>query len=83
MPSYDASLYPRRPRGAGWVLSVPKDVTRGRGVPAERLAEVAGPLAVGGVSPIDAQCRELLANVRGAGLDLPMYWGNEGLAAVP
>ena len=32
--------------------------------------------AVGGASPINAQCRELLANVRAAGLDLPMYWGN-------
>ena len=34
----------------------------------------------GGVSPINAQCRELLAALRpelaAAGVDLPLYWGN-------
>jgi protoporphyrin/coproporphyrin ferrochelatase len=59
------------------VLPFLENVTRGRGVPAERLAEVAEHYyAVGGASPINAQCRELLANIRAAGLDLPMYWGN-------
>jgi ferrochelatase len=79
MPSYDAFLLLSfgGPEGPDDVLPFLENVTRGRGVPAERLAEVAEHYyAVGGVSPINAQCRELLANVREAGLDLPMYWGN-------
>lgn len=56
-------------------------VTGGRGVPPERLAEVAGHYAeVGGVSPLNAQNRALLAALRTefdqAGLRLPLYWGN-------
>jgi ferrochelatase len=63
------------------VLPFLTNVTRGRGVPAERLAEVAEHYQhFGGVSPINAQCRELLAAI-GAdfdahGVDLPLYWGN-------
>jgi protoporphyrin/coproporphyrin ferrochelatase len=79
MPSYDAFLLLSfgGPEGPDEVLPFLETVTRGRGVPRERLAEVAEHYyAVGGVSPINAQCRELLANVRAAGLDLPMYWGN-------
>jgi protoporphyrin/coproporphyrin ferrochelatase len=79
MPSYDAFLLLSfgGPEGPDDVLPFLENVTRGRGVPRERLAEVAKHYdAVGGVSPINAQCRELLANVRTAGLDLPMYWGN-------
>jgi ferrochelatase len=79
MPSYDAFLLLSfgGPEGPDEVLPFLETVTRGRGVPPERLAEVAEHYyAVGGVSPINAQCRELLANVRAAGLDLPMYWGN-------
>ena len=79
MPSYDAFLLLSfgGPEGPDDVLPFLENVTRGRGVPRERLAEVAEHYyAVGGVSPINAQCRELLANVRAAGLDLPMYWGN-------
>ena len=79
MPAYDAFLLLSfgGPVGADDVLPFLQNVTRGRGVPAERLAEVAEHYyAVGGVSPINAQCRELLANIRLAGLDLPMYWGN-------
>src|SRR5947208_3199578 len=58
-----------------------RNVTRGRGVPDERLAEVAGHyLHFGGVSPINAQCRALLSAVRqrfaADGPDLPLYWGN-------
>src|SRR5439155_3379220 len=49
---------------------------RGRGVPAERLAEVAGHYRhFGGVSPINDQCRALIAALDGQ-LDLPIYWGN-------
>jgi len=79
MPAYDAFLLLSfgGPEGPQDVLPFLENVTRGRGVPAERLAEVAEHYyAVGGVSPINAQCRELLANIRAAGLDLPMYWGN-------
>jgi ferrochelatase len=63
------------------VLPFLRNVTRGRGVPDERLAEVAEHYYhFGGVSPINQQCRELLAAV-GAdfaahGIDLPAYWGN-------
>jgi ferrochelatase len=58
-----------------------ENVTRGRRIPRERLAAVAEHYyAVGGVSPINQQCRDLLAAVRkdfeAAGVDLPLYWGN-------
>ena len=58
-----------------------ENVTRGRGIPPERLASVAEHYyAVGGVSPINQQCRDLLAAVRAdfsaSGLSLPLYWGN-------
>ena len=64
MPSYDAFLLLSfgGPEGPDDVLPFLENVTRGRGVPRERLAEVAEHYyAVGGVSPINAQCRELLA----------------------
>jgi protoporphyrin/coproporphyrin ferrochelatase len=69
------------PEGPPDVLPFLRNVTRGRGVPAGRLDEVAGHyLAHGGVSPINAQCRQLLAAVgadfAARGLDLPLYWGN-------
>ncbi|GID31894.1 ferrochelatase [Paractinoplanes brasiliensis] len=63
------------------VMPFLRNVVRGRGVPDERLAEVAEHyMHFGGVSPINQQCRDLLAAVRaefaGAGIDLPAYWGN-------
>ncbi|MEU8073847.1 ferrochelatase [Catellatospora citrea] len=63
------------------VLPFLHNVTRGRGVPPERLAEVAEHyLRFGGVSPINEQCRELVAAIRADfaanALDLPVYWGN-------
>ena len=69
------------PEGPDDVLPFLENVTRGRGVPPERLAEVAQHyLAVGGVSPINAQNRALVAaldaDFRANGLDLPVYWGN-------
>jgi ferrochelatase len=64
------------PEGPDDVMPFLRNVVRGRGVPDERLAEVAGHYQhFGGVSPINAQCRELLAALRPA-LDLPVYWGN-------
>jgi ferrochelatase len=69
------------PEGPDDVLPFLRNVTRGRGIPDERLAEVAEHYHhFGGVSPINAQCRELLAAIRAdfaaGGVDLPLYWGN-------
>jgi ferrochelatase len=69
------------PEGPDDVMPFLQNVTRGRGVPAERLAEVAEHYRhFGGVSPINAQCRDLLAALGQAlpraGIDLPLYWGN-------
>jgi protoporphyrin/coproporphyrin ferrochelatase len=69
------------PEGPDDVLPFLRNVTRGRGVPDERLAEVAEHYQhFGGVSPINAQCRELLDAIgkdfATHGLDLPLYWGN-------
>ena len=69
------------PEGPDDVMPFLRNVVRGRGVPDERLAEVAEHYHhFGGVSPINAQCRELLAALRpeldAAGIDLPLYWGN-------
>lgn len=60
-------------------------VTRGRGIPRERLEGVADHYQLfGGVSPINGQNRELLAALepalRGAGSELPVYWGNRNSA---
>ncbi len=57
------------------------NVTRGRGIPEERLAEVGEHYSLfGGRSPINDQNRALLEALRadfaGTGLDLPIYWGN-------
>jgi protoporphyrin/coproporphyrin ferrochelatase len=79
MPSYDAFLLLSfgGPEGPGDVQPFLENVTRGRGVPAERLAEVAEHYyATGGVSPINGQCRDLIAAIEAAGMDLPVYWGN-------
>jgi ferrochelatase len=69
---------PERPSD---VLPFLQNVTRGRGVPPHRLAEVAEHYQhFGGVSPINDQCRALLAALRAEfadhALDLPLYWGN-------
>jgi ferrochelatase len=69
------------PEGPDDVLPFLEHVTRGRGVPRERLLAVAEHYhAVGGVSPINAQNRALLAAIRADllahGPPLPVYWGN-------
>jgi len=69
------------PEGPDDVLPFLRNVVRGRGVPEARLAAVAEHYQYfGGVSPINAQCRDLLAALRteldAAGVDLPLYWGN-------
>ncbi len=69
------------PEGPEQVRPFLENVTRGRGVPPERLDEVAEHyLHFGGVSPINGINRalavELRAELAGAGLDLPVYFGN-------
>jgi ferrochelatase len=63
------------------VMPFLRNVVRGRGVPDERLAEVAEHyMHFGGVSPINQQCRDLLAAVQAEfavhDIGLPAYWGN-------
>ena len=83
MPDYDGFLLVSfgGPEGPADVMPFLENVTRGRGVPRDRLAAVARHYDVfGGVSPINEQCRDLLAAIgkdfAAAGLDLPLYWGN-------
>ncbi|QUQ62781.1 ferrochelatase [Kutzneria sp. CA-103260] len=69
------------PEGEGDVRPFLENVTRGRGVPPERLDEVAQHyLHFGGVSPINQLNRDLIEAVRAAlaaaGVDLPVYFGN-------
>ena len=87
MPAYDAFLLVSfgGPEGPADVIPFLENVTRGRGVPRERLAAVAEHYyAFGGVSPINQQCRDLLAAVRAdfaaSGVPLPLYWGNRNWA---
>lgn len=73
------------PEGPDDVLPFLENVTRGRGVPRERLEEVAKQYDVfGGVSPINAQNRALMAALRAQllsrGRDLPVYFGNRNWA---
>ncbi len=73
------------PEGPDDVVPFLENVTRGRGVPQERLEEVAAQYArFGGVSPINAQNRALLAALRAEldrrGRDLPLAWGNRNWA---
>ncbi|WP_431784824.1 ferrochelatase [Streptomyces chumphonensis] len=69
------------PEGPKDVVPFLENVTRGRGIPRERLEEVGQHYFLfDGVSPINAQNRELLAALRDDfaehGVDLPVYWGN-------
>jgi ferrochelatase len=86
-PSYDALLFvsfggPERPEE---VIPFLENVTRGRGVPRERLAIVAEHYQhLGGKSPINDQNRALIAAVdqdlRAHGIQLPIYFGNRNWA---
>ena len=63
------------------VLPFLRNVTRGRDVPDDRLAEVAEQYELfGGRSPINDQCRALKAaleaDLASNTIDLPVYWGN-------
>ncbi|MEW2139590.1 ferrochelatase [Streptomyces sp. NPDC005409] len=73
------------PEGPDDVVPFLENVTRGRGIPRERLKEVGQHyFGFGGVSPINAQNRALLEALRkdfaDHGLDLPVYWGNRNWA---
>lgn len=81
--AYDAILLAGfgGPEGQDDVIPFLRNVTRGRGIPDERLEEVAHHYRhFGGVSPINDQNRELKAALEAElarrGIDLPVYWGN-------
>ncbi|MFF2525005.1 ferrochelatase [Streptomyces liangshanensis] len=73
------------PEGPDDVVPFLANVTRGRGIPEERLKEVGKHYFLfGGVSPINEQNRALLEALRKDfaehGVDLPVYWGNRNWA---
>ena len=73
------------PEGHEDVMPFLENVTRGRGIPRERLEAVAEHYHhFGGVSPINDQNKALMAAVQaelaGAGIELPVYWGNRNWA---
>ena len=81
--SFDALLFLSfgGPEGPDEVRPFLENVTRGRGVPPERLDEVAEHYHhFGGVSPINRLNRDLIAALEGelaaADLELPVYFGN-------
>ncbi len=83
MPSYDAILLVSfgGPEGPDEVMPFLENVLRGKNVPRERMLEVAKHYEqFGGVSPINEQCRQLIAALETElakhGPHLPIYWGN-------
>jgi len=69
------------PNGQDDVIPFLENVTRGRGIPAERLEEVATHYRhLGGRSPLNELNLEIMANLRSElsrrGRDLPVYFGN-------
>lgn len=69
------------PEGPDDVVPFLENVTRGRGIPRERLVQVGEHyFRFGGVSPINEQCRALRAAIQAGlathGPDVPVYWGN-------
>ena len=81
--AYDAILLASfgGPEGQDDVIPFLRNVTRGRGIPDERLEEVAHHYrAFGGVSPINEQNRQLKValetELAARGISLPVLWGN-------
>src|SRR6185312_6339865 len=81
--NYDALLLASfgGPEGQDDVIPFLRNVTSGRGIPDERLEEVATHYrANGGISPINAQNRALKsaleAELARRGINLPVLWGN-------
>ncbi|MEZ0580873.1 ferrochelatase [Nocardioides sp. MH1] len=73
------------PEGPDDVVPFLENVTRGRGIPKERLAEVGQHYFLfGGRSPINDQNKALIAalesDLAAAGIDVPVYWGNRNWA---
>jgi protoporphyrin/coproporphyrin ferrochelatase len=73
------------PEGHDDVMPFLENVTRGRGIPRERLLAVAEHYHhFDGVSPINEQNRALIdaieKDLAAAGVDLPVYWGNRNWA---
>ena len=73
------------PEGMDDVVPFLRNVTRGRGVPDERLGTVAAQYELfGGVSPLNATNRALRealeAKLAAEGPALPVYWGNRNWA---
>jgi ferrochelatase len=86
-PGWDAVLLAGfgGPEAPDDVMPFLRNVTRGRGVPEERLIEVSHHYAaLGGVSPINAQNRALREaleqELSRRGIDLPVLWGNRNWA---
>ena len=84
---FDAILFSSfgGPDGQEDVIPFLRNVTRGRGIPDERLEEVAGHYrALGGRSPITAQNEAMITaleqELAGRGIDLPIYFGNRNWA---
>ncbi len=85
--AYDAILLAGfgGPEGQEDVIPFLRNVTRGRGIPDDRLELVAGHYRhFGGVSPINEHNRALraalAAELSRRGIDLPVYWGNRNWA---
>ena len=83
LPDYDALLIASfgGPEGPADVMPFLENVLRGRNVPRERMLAVARHYELfGGVSPLNAQNRALVAAVEAElavrGPHLPVYWGN-------
>ncbi|PJF40746.1 MAG: ferrochelatase [Phototrophicales bacterium] len=81
--SYDALLVVSfgGPEGMDDVIPFLENVLRGRNVPRERMMEVVEHYRhFDGISPINAQCRALIAALHDEfdahHLDMPIYWGN-------
>jgi protoporphyrin/coproporphyrin ferrochelatase len=84
---YDALLFVSfgGPEGPDDVLPFMENVTRGRGIPTERLIEVSAHYQLfGGVSPINEQNQALINAIQAQmverGTVLPIYWGNRNWA---
>src|SRR5690606_22018843 len=85
--AYDAVLLAGfgGPEGPDDVMPFLRNVTRGRGVPDERLADVAQHyLALGGASPINEHNRQLQSALQveldARGVAVPVLWGNRNWA---
>ncbi|AZI58429.1 ferrochelatase [Nakamurella antarctica] len=86
-PGWDAVLLAGfgGPESSEDVMPFLRNVTRGRGIPEERLVEVSHHYqALGGSSPINDQNRALQAALQAEltrrGIDLPVLWGNRNWA---